>query len=329
MPLNEASILSAARRIQESENILIATHIRPDGDAIGSMIGLGLGLQVAGHQVQMVAQDGVPVSLRHLPGSEQVQKEFQKPGQRDFDLVIFVDCSEMERAGSFTDSPLSVDINLDHHITNTNFAKINLVDVEAAATAEIIIDLFPRFGLKLSEPVAAALLTGLITDTIGFRTPSVRAKTLCLAAKLIETGVDMPDLYRRALTNRSFEAIKFWGTGLSRIERQESLVWTSLTMEDRRAANYPGRDDADLINVLSSIEGANICLIFVEQPNGNIKVSWRSQPGYDVAEIAKLFGGGGHAAAAGAEISGTLAEVQSLVLEKTLPMIYGGHRVQS
>jgi phosphoesterase RecJ-like protein len=222
-----------------------------------------------------------------------------------------------------------VDINLDHHITNTNFAKINLVDVDAAATAEIIIDLFPRFGLKLSEPVAAALLTGLITDTIGFRTPSVRAKTLCLAAKLIETGVDMPDLYRRALTNRSFEAIKFWGTGLSRIERQESLVWTSLTMEDRRAANYPGRDDADLINVLSSIEGANICLIFVEQPNGNIKVSWRSQPGYDVAEIAKLFGGGGHAAAAGAEISGTLAEVQSLVLEKTLPMINGGHRVQS
>lgn len=329
MPLNEASILSAARKIQESENILIATHIRPDGDAIGSMIGLGLGLQVAGHQVQMVAQDGVPVSLRHLPGSEQVQKELQKTGQRDFDLVIFVDCSEMERAGSFTDSPLSVDINLDHHITNTNFAKINLVDVEAAATAEIIIDLFPRFGLKLSEPVAAALLTGLITDTIGFRTPSVRAKTLCLAAKLIETGVDMPDLYRRALTNRSFEAIKFWGTGLSRIERQESLVWTSLTMEDRRAANYPGRDDADLINVLSSIEGANICLIFVEQPNGNIKVSWRSQPGYDVAEIAKLFGGGGHAAAAGAEISGTLAEVQSLVLEKTLPMIYGGHRVQS
>jgi phosphoesterase RecJ-like protein len=168
-----------------------------------------------------------------------------------------------------------------------------LVDEQAAATSEILVRIFPQFGLQLSIPIAAALLTGLITDTLGFRTSNISPSTFLVAARLIETGVDLPDLYRRALIDRSFEAVRFWGAGLEKLERDGRLIWTSLTIADREKANYPGRDDADLINVLSSIEDTDISLIFVEQPNGNIKVSWRAQPGYDVSIVAVEFGGGG------------------------------------
>jgi len=114
-----------------------------------------------------------------------------------------------------------------------------------------------------------------------------------------------------------------------RVERSDRLVWTKLTLDDRRAAQYPGRDDADLINILSAVDGADIAMIFVEQPNGRVKVSWRAQPGYDVSQIAVSLGGGGHPAASGAEIAGEIDEVQTKVVELTRPLLNGGHRVQS
>lgn len=323
MPLDKAALKKAAGRIQQAQRVLVVSHIRPDGDAVGSLIGLGLALRETGRQAEMVIEDGVPASLRHLEGSSDVRR---KP-KGDYDLLIAVDCSDLERIGKVMKGRNPPDINIDHHITNANFAEINLVDTQAAATAEMIVEILPTFGLKLSQPVAASLLTGLITDTIGFRTPNVSPNTLCQAARLMKTGVDMPELYRRALIDRSFEAVKFWGAGLVKLERFERLVWTTLTMADRKSANYPGRDDADLINILSSIEGTDISLVFVEQPNGNVKVSWRARPGFDVAQVALTFGGGGHPTASGAEIAGSLSEVQGAVLEKTRPLINGGHRV--
>ncbi len=274
----------------------------------------------AGWQVQMVIEDGIPASLRHLEGSNLVLRR----AEGAFDLTITVDCSDMGRTGSvFKDRP-APDINIDHHITNEAFGRINLVDGQAAATAEMLVDFFTVFGLKLTQPVAAALLTAIITDTIGFRTPNVRPKTMRLAARLLHTGVDMAELYRRSLMDRSYESVKFWGAGLNHLERQDRLVWTSLTNEDRKMAHYPGRDDADLINVLSTIENIDISIIFVEQTNGNVKVSWRAQPGFNVSKIAVEFGGGGHPAASGAEIQGSLPDVQAAVLMKTLPLLDGG-----
>jgi phosphoesterase RecJ-like protein len=114
---------------------------------------------------------------------------------------------------------------------------------------------------------------------------------------------------------------------LTKVERNGRLVWTTLTRLDREAVHYPGRDDADLINILAAIDDVDISIIFVEQSNGSVKVSWRAQPGFDVSKVAVSFGGGGHAAASGAEISGSLAEVQAAVLEQTAPLVNGGHSV--
>jgi phosphoesterase RecJ-like protein len=118
-----------------------------------------------------------------------------------------------------------------------------------------------------------------------------------------------------------------WGVGLNKLERNERLAWTTLTLSDRESVGYPGRDDADLINILTIIDGIEIAMIFLEQSNGTVKVSWRAQPGFDVSQIAVGFGGGGHPAASGAEIQGSLREVQAIVLDRTRPLLEGGSNV--
>lgn len=324
MPVDEALAGQLAGRLRQAQRVLVVSHIRPDGDAIGSLLGLGLALQAAGKEVQMISEDGVPASLRHLPGSEQVRS---RP-KGDCDLVCVVDCSDLERTGKTLAGRAAPEVNIDHHRTNLNFATLNIVDVEAVATAEILAGLLPQVGLSLTAPVAAALLTGLVTDTIGFRTSNMTPHALRLAASLMEQGVDLPDLYQRALVNRSFEAVRLWGSGLARAEREDRLLYTTLTLEDRQSSGYAGRDDADLINVLSAVNGIDVAVIFVEQPNHRVKVSWRAAPGFDVSQIALRFGGGGHAAASGADIAGSLPEVQATVLESTRPILNGGLHVQ-
>ena len=177
--------------------------------------------------------------------------------------------------------------------------------------------------MKISAVSASALLIGVITDTLGFRTSNMRPKTLQIAAELMELGADLPFLYHEALVRHSYEAVKFWGYGLAKLQRDGRLVWTALTMEDRKLANYPGKDDADIINVLSAIDSADVAIVFVEQPNGSTKVSWRAKPGFDVSKIALEFGGGGHKAAAGADIHADLETVKEKVLKNTKLILNG------
>jgi phosphoesterase RecJ-like protein len=301
------------RKIQASHRVLLATHARPDGDAIGSLLGLGLSLRQAGKIVQMLSADGIPVSYRHLPGSQEV---VQHP-EGEVDLTIVLDCSDLSRAGKSLDGYGIPDLNVDHHVTNLHFAKMNLVDTKAVATTEILADHLTSWGLPLTPDVAASFLTGLITDTLGFRTSNMTPKALRLAADLMEAGAALPELYKRALVERSFEAMRFWGAGLSRLEREGQIVWATLSMADRQGAGYSGRDDADLINELSAINDSAVSIVFVEQSNGNIKVSWRAQPGIDVSAIALKFGGGGHPSASGAEVQGSMDEVRQQILQET------------
>lgn len=303
-------------RLRSAERILIVSHIRPDGDAVGSLLGMGLALQSAGKDIQMVLEDGVPATFQHLPGSEHVRT--RPSGQ--FPLSIALDCSDISRAGSSLGGRYP-DVNIDHHVTNLYYADLNLVDPHAVATAEMLAGLLPRFGFPINTDSASALLTGLITDTLGFRTSNMTPDALRCAAELMELGADLPDLYRRALIGRSFEAALIWGAGLSRLDRMDRIVWTSLTAEDRASAGYRGMDDAELVNVLSSIEDADVAIIFTEQKNGRTKVSWRAKPGYDVSKLALQFGGGGHPTAAGADVQGGIEEVQKRVLRATQEML--------
>ncbi len=309
-------------RLQKAGSILLLSHIRPDGDAVGSVLGLGLALLEIGKQVQMVIADGVPVSLKHLPGSDLIRNN----PEGSLDLIVCLDCSDQDRWGNALEGYRLPDINIDHHATNRGFAQINLIDAAAVSTTEIIYTHLKSWGLPLTKTVADALLTGLITDTIGFRTSNISPKALRMAANLLEAGSDLSNLYHLALVNRTYEAMRYWGAGLSLLQREGSIIWTTLTLADRKSVGYGGRDDADLINLLSAISGVEICLVFVEQPNGRVKVSWRSILGIDISQVAMSFGGGGHPVAAGAEISGDLDEVRSKVLQETLRLIRDNHK---
>jgi phosphoesterase RecJ-like protein len=305
-------------RLAAANKILIASHVRPDGDAVGSLLGLGLALQSVGKQVEMVLADGVPSSFRHLEGSEQVKTA----PQGEFDTFISVDCADFKRLGKVFESYRRPDINIDHHITNEKFGELNLIEGEEVATSAILTNYLPKWGYEITRPVAAALLTGIITDTLGFRTSNVTPEALRQAATLMETGVDMPELYMRGLVRRSFAAARYWGAGLSSLEKADGIIWGTLTVADRKKAGYSGNDDADLINIISSIENGKVGMIFVEQTDNHVKISWRAlEPGIDVSTVAKYFGGGGHAAAAGADIPGTLSEIQPVVLKKTREML--------
>jgi bifunctional oligoribonuclease and PAP phosphatase NrnA len=298
----------------ESKNVIIASHVRPDGDAIGSLLGLGLALKNAGKAVQMVLVDGVPGSFKHLEGSELIVTE----PTGEFDTFITVDCADFKRVGKFFERFRKPDVNIDHHKTNERFGTINLIEPEEVATAAILANHLPSWGFKITKPIAAALLTGIITDTLGFRTSNTNPSALRLCAMLMETGVNMTDLYMRSLVHKTFPAARYWGAGLSSLEEKNGIVWGTLTLEDRKRAGYGGNDDADLINMISAIHGNKVGMVFVEQSDKHVKISWRAlEDGIDVSPIAKQFGGGGHAAAAGADIPGSLHEIQPLVLKAT------------
>ena len=316
--MTEEIIGAIKARLENAQNIVIAAHVRPDGDAIGSLLGLGLALLNAGKSVQMVLVDGVSTSFRHLEGSELIVKE----PKGEHDTFITVDCADFKRVGRFFENFGQPDINIDHHKTNEKFGKLNLIEAEEVATAAILTNYLPVWGYEITKPIAAALLTGIITDTLGFRTSNTTPEALRQCALLMETGADMPDLYMRSLVKKSFVAARYWGVGLSSMQQKDGIVWGTLTLVDRKKTGYGGNDDAELIKMISAIDGNKVGMIFVEQSDSSVKVSWRAlEPGFDISKVAKHFKGGGHAAAAGADIPGALSEIQPLVLKTTREML--------
>ncbi|MGA9531307.1 MAG: bifunctional oligoribonuclease/PAP phosphatase NrnA [Anaerolineales bacterium] len=310
----DEAVVEAGKLIRDADRIVVVSHERPDGDAIGSLLATTGALRQDGKTVSPILISGVPSRFQFLPLAEDVEKT----APDSCDLLIAVDCGGADRFGFPVEQlPRRPDINIDHHPTNTQFAPVNIVRTTAAATTEILYELIPQWGFDLTEEVATNLMVGLLTDTIGFRTTNTTARSLRVAADLIELGAPMADLYDRAISQMSFVDARYWGPGLCHLSHENGLVWTSLTLEDRHEVGYPGNDDADLVNVLMTIDEARVVVLFVEQPGGKVKISWRAQRGMDVSAVATQFGGGGHKPAAGATVVGELADVQQRVLAAT------------
>ncbi|TAK14333.1 MAG: bifunctional oligoribonuclease/PAP phosphatase NrnA [Anaerolineae bacterium] len=315
--MNKALLNEARALLGAAQRILVAGHVRPDGDAIGSVLGLGMALEAQGKAVQMVLADGVSSSMKFIPGSDRIVTK----ASGEFDLVVALDTGDLERLGTAIPAGRAIDLNIDHHPTNTLYGRLNLVDPQAAAVAEILAQHLPDLGLAFTPEVRAALLTGLLTDTIGFRTPNTRPGTLRLAADLLEGGAPLAHLYFEALTKRTFSSVRLWGQALGKVKLADGIVWATISREDARAAGYSGRDDADLVNWLASVAESEIALVLVQQDDETVKVSWRAEDGADVAQVAVQFGGGGHVAASGAVVKGNLLEVEERVLKATAAIL--------
>ena len=208
-----------------------------------------------------------------------------------------LDVSDLPRLGNVLADYGVPDINIDHHITNEGFARRNLVESSAVATAEVIARHLSDFGLPMTEAVANALLTGLITDTIGFRTANVRPDTMRIVADLMEAGGCLSEMYYPALVQHTFDGAKYWGAGLSKLQRQDRFVWTYLSLEDRRKAGYPSNDDADLVNIMSALEDVDVVMILVEQSPSCVKnklaTMWSIITRYRcIADCEKIWGWG-------------------------------------
>jgi phosphoesterase RecJ-like protein len=237
-------------------------------------------------------------------------------------LIISVDTADEKRLGVPIDKlPHSIDVNIDHHVSNAFFGKINIVDVTAAATTQVLYAVLKELKINITNEIAINLLTGLVTDTIGFRTENVTSEVIRLVAELQDLGAPLSHIKHEALYQRTYPALRYWGYGLSRLEIDKGVAWTKLKLMDREEAGYAGYDDADLINLLSNIENTSIAVIFIEQPGGKTKVSWRAKSGVNVSRLAETFGGGGHEAASGAMIVGNLEDVMRDVLTATFEML--------
>jgi phosphoesterase RecJ-like protein len=300
------------KELASADLFSVVSHIRPDGDAIGSLLGLGSALKKAGKRVNFLLQDIPGSRYSYLPNYLEIQKMMpEDPG-----YLIVVDCGDEFRTGEILKGHVP-DLVIDHHKTNSNYGTLNLIEPEAEATALVLAQHLPKWGLEIDREVAAALMTGIIADTIGFRTANVRPVCLNIAAELMQAGADLPFIYQRVLLTRSLEELRYWGQGLSKLNLEDGLLWTSLTLSDRVQAGYTENDDADLVNNMTTVAEMLVAVIFVEQSAYKTKVSWRSREGYDVSALACEFGGGGHAAAAGADINGELHTIIREVLART------------
>jgi len=321
LPLHGMDIDTARSLIAAANRILVFTHVAPDGDAIGSLLGLTWALKAAGKTAVPISEDGCPETFRFLPGVEEIQKKVAELG----DLLIVLDCADQHRAGKYIDNlDRPPDINIDHHATNPDFGRLNFVDVNATATAEVLTDLLPGLGLPLTLPAAECLLCGLVSDTLGFRTANTGTKALATAQTLMAAGADLPRIYDHALNRRSFVSVQLWGQALARARIENGIVWTTIPLAVKQSVGYNGKGDADVINILGTVNEADIFIAVIETGEDEVKISWRARPGLDVSQIAKSFGGGGHVSAAGANVKGTLAEVETKVLEATQKLMANG-----
>jgi phosphoesterase RecJ-like protein len=317
-PIQADAIFSIGKLLKEAKSVMIVAHLRPDGDAIGSVVGMGLALQAGGKKIQMILKDPFPARYRFLKGTEFIQHAPMEA----YDLSIALDCGDLPRLGDFF-KERSPDINIDHHITNDNFARVNLVIPQEVATSAILAEYLPQWGFPLDTDSASALCMGLLTDTNGFRIPTVTPNTLELAANLMRQGAPLPEIYQQSLSSQSLQTSKLWGLALTKIQLEKGLLWTSITIQDREWAGYKGRDDAEITNFLTSINGCKVAILFNEQSENKTKVSWRSRNAIDVAKLAQHYNGGGHPNAAGAEIAQSLRDAEQEILRTTQQIITG------
>lgn len=307
------------RQLKESNRILVATHTHPDGDAIGSLIALGLSLTVSNKNITLYNESPIPAVYRFLP---EVHRVVRKIDSANYDTAVILDCGNMDRIGKAvsTVKRLPVIINIDHHITNTHFGHFQLIDTEACATSEIIYRLIKRMGIPLDKAIATAIYTGILADTGSFRFSNTNRAAFAICQELVGVGVNPYDISQHVYGTYSLGRIKLLNRALDSIEISNNGKLSVMTLtQDMFNETHTQPEDVDgLINYAKRIEDVRVAALIQEHYNGReprnknnkFHVSLRSDGSVDVAAIASLFGGGGHSTAAGFNIESTLSDIK-------------------
>lgn len=305
---------AAIEKIRAGENFIVTSHVNPEGDALGSLLGLTLALRLAGKNVTACMEDKVPDLLKFLPGSDTLTGSLD--GAASYDATFAVDCGQMDRLGA----PLSrcaeigTLINIDHHRTNDEFGDINIIEAEASSAGEMVYDLIKAAGLEMDKDIATCLYVAISTDTGSFRYSSSKPDTFRKAGELVALGADPWDVASHVYENHPETKLKLFSKVLGTLDVVQcdsfkvATMYVTLEMFESVGAD---KDLAEgFVNYARAVTGVEVGLLFRESEPGKYKVSMRSRGLIDVAEIAQRFGGGGHRNAAGFKINGELTEVR-------------------
>ncbi len=300
------------RLIDKSKNILITAHKYPDGDALGSALALYLGLKNKKKVSAAVYFSEPPSGYKFLPGFFEIKTALPRG---KFDFLIGLDYGDFKRLGvencSFSEEQIAT---IDHHLPSDHRGTLQIVRPDFSSTSEIIYFFFKKAGLKIDKDIAICLLTGIYTDSGGFKYAATSSRTLDAAADLISFGASLSQIIKETTPLKSPSILKLWGKALSRIEKdpETGMVYSFIAASDLRGKqSWEDLGTGDLAAVISMISGAPFTLLLVENKPNEFKGSLRSEfyHNIDVSKIAKVFGGGGHKLSAGFEKKGSLDEI--------------------
>lgn len=302
--------------ISESNNILLISHRNPDGDTLGSNLALTHYLKSQAKQVSIYCQDRSPDFFSFLPHFNLIQTE-PEPDLNHYDLVITSDCADIAQTGinppQWKNLKTPV-INIDHHLTNTNYGTLNLVMSEAASTTAVLYYCFRQNGADLDRPLATCLLTGLITDTSNFSNPSTNQAALEVASRLVAKGAQIRYINHHVIKNKSIPVLKLWSRIFLRLRKNPNLdlAWTFITQKDKKECGVDDLATEGLSDIFNELTDSSFSLVLEEIQGGYVKGSLRTTKDFiDVSKFAKIMGGGGHRRAAGFRVRGRLELVSN------------------
>ena len=303
--------------LRASQTIAVLTHVRPDGDAIGSQLAMVLALQKLGKTVAAYNEDGLPDTFAFLTGSETIAKPPAEPG--DFDVVLALDTAAKNRLGTAIQGvgAYKTLVNIDHHASNAGYGDLNYLDVYAPATGQIIYELLQDQKLPFFPAIADALFVAISTDTGSFRYQNTTAQTFEIAGKLVEAGVDLATISNRVYESYPKRRTLLLGRLLNdaTFHANDRIATFTLTEETKQRLAIDPADIDGLIDIIRSIDTVVVAIFFEELPDQRVRISVRSKnPKIDANRICSTWGGGGHQLAAGARIRGTLEEVRTKVI---------------
>jgi len=322
--VSTAKFEQIGRALRENQQFAVLGHVRPDGDALGSQLALGLSLKQLGKNVRIWNEDGMLEKYNFLPNAELLTKPPAEP--EDVDVAIALDTAIQNRLGTALPAIKSakVWINIDHHPSNPGYGDLVCIDPKAPATGQILFELIKNEKLPIDSAIAENLYVAISTDTGSFQYSNTTARTFEIAAEMVGIGVDVGRMSQRTYENYPRRRVELLREllGTMRFDASDRVASFSLSLATAKNLGVLPEDNEGLIDHLRAIRGVIVAVFFEELPDGKVRVSMRSKSEkVNVCAICEKFGGGGHVLAAGARVRGTLAEVEKKILEEVRDVV--------
>jgi len=306
--------------IENKQNFAITTHARPDGDGVGSSLGLCWLLRSLGKNADFIVSDNIPVSYLQLPGADEIRRVSEINGK--YDAVFVIECSDIDRPG-IKGLENQIVVNIDHHATSEHFGTINWIDATASAVGEMIYNLCKAIGGRITKEIAECVYLALVTDTGSFHFPNTTERTLKVASELIKAGVKPADISQAIYNSYPWSRIELMRQVLATVKRDKSgkVAWMRQTLEMKQNSGAVDGDNNGFVNIPLAAKEVEAVVYMREVEPNKFRVSLRSKDGINIARVAEKFGGGGHKNAAGCRAEGDWDQKEEEIVEAVIEAV--------